>query len=129
MEKKKKKEAKKKRKAIRPWMVSWSKRVIFGHFVWVPEWARNTEKERVSACELQSEEIERYTVRVWESEKEKSDIFLCSSHTHKEDKLVEFFGGFWVLQLWRAGVFRGRFCYWYCGDIVFYSLRFNLLCI
>ena len=74
---------------------------------WKPKyWEQDTDSfERCSS----NEEIERYMVRVWENEKEKGDIFLCSCYTHKEDKLVEFSWTFWVLQLWRVGVFKVRF--------------------
>ena len=40
-----------------------------------------TQRKRASAWEVQSKEIERNTVRVWESEKEKGDVFLYSSYT------------------------------------------------
>ena len=95
----------------------WAKlkqRAFLGYCMWVPERAKH-KKERASAGGA-VRKIERNTVRVWESEKEKGDIFLCS---HKEDKLVEFSWSFWVLQPWRVGVFKGRFCYWFCGEIVF----------
>ena len=51
--------------------------------------------------------------------KKKKEIFFFAQVTYKEDKLVEFSWRFWVLQPWRVGVFRGRFCYWLCSEIVF----------
>ena len=56
-------------------------RVIFGHFVWVLEWVETQgDIQPLERCGL-CEEIERNTVRLWESEKEKGDIFLYSSYT------------------------------------------------
>ena len=51
--------------------------------------------------------------------KKKKEIFFFAQVTHKEDKLGEFSWRFWVLQPWRVGVFRGRFYYWLCGEILF----------
>ena len=51
--------------------------------------------------------------------KKKKETFLFAQVIHKEDKLVEFSWSFLVLQPWRVGVFKGRFCYWLCGEIVF----------
>ena len=90
-------------------------RAFLGH-MWVPEREKH-KKERASAGGA-VRKIKRNTVRVWKNEKEKGDIFLYS---HKKDKLVEFSWSFWVLQPWRVGVFKGRFCYWLCGEIVFTS--------
>ena len=39
-----------------------------------------SERFNLRRCSL-CEEIERNTIKVWESEKEKGDIFLCSSYT------------------------------------------------
>ena len=108
------KEEKKETKAIRPCEKSWNREPFLAIVCEFQKRAK-TQKERASAGGA-VRKIERNTVRVWESEKEKGDIFLCS---HKEDKLVEFSWSFWVLQPWRVGVFEGRFCYWFCGEIVF----------
>ena len=55
-------------------------KVQFGHFcVWVPERAKH--KKEGASAERWVWKIERNIVRVWESEKEKWDIFLCSSYT------------------------------------------------
>ena len=56
------------------WEKSWSKSAIR------PLW----EKHKWELQEVQSEKIEKNTVRVWESEKEKWDIFLCSSCTQRK---------------------------------------------
>ena len=74
-------------KAIWPCVKSSSKRAIR------PFW----EKHKWELQEVQSKEIERNTVRVWESEREKRNIFFAQV-TYKEDKLVEFSWSFWVLQ-------------------------------
>ena len=74
-------------KAIWPWVKSWSKRAIR------PFW----EKHKWELQKVQSKEIERNIVRVWESEIEKRNIFFAQV-TYKEDKLVEFSWSFWVLQ-------------------------------
>ena len=69
-----------KQKAIRPCREL--KQITESHsaiLVWVPERAKHR-KERASARGA-FRKIERNTVRVWESEKEKWDIFLCSSYT------------------------------------------------
>ena len=65
----------------------------FGHEC---DWVRNTlewraeaerairplwEKHKWELQEVQSKEIEKKTIRVWKGEKEKWDIFLCSSYT------------------------------------------------
>ena len=122
---KRKEEEKKETKAI--WPCGKLKQTE-SHFGWVLEWAKNTEKREF--------QLERYSPKrlretQWECErlKKKNETFFFVQATHKKDKLVEFSWSFWVLQPWRVGVSRGRFCYWYCGEIVFYSLRFNLLCI
>ena len=51
--------------------------------------------------------------------KKKNETFFFAQVTDKENKLVEFLWSFWMLQPWRVGVFKGRFCYWLCGEIVF----------
>ena len=51
--------------------------------------------------------------------KKKNETFFFVQVTYKEDKLVEFSWSFLVLQPRRVGVFRGRFFYWLCGEIVF----------
>ena len=80
----------KKRNAIQPLcVIGWEE----------THWKRERERERAEVlCELHrvskkhreifshlrcnpNEEIQRYTVRMWESEKEKVDIFLCSNYT------------------------------------------------
>ena len=58
------------------------------------------------------------SVREW---KRKMRHFFFTQVTHKEDKLVEFSWSFWVLQSWRDGVFKRRFCYWLCSEIIFTS--------
>ena len=74
-------------------------------------------KERALAerCSPKIREKHSESVRV----KKKKEIFFFAQVIHKEDKLVEFSWRFWVLQPWRVGVFRGRFYYWLCGEIVF----------
>ena len=57
-------------------------------------------------------------VREW---KRKIRLFFFAQVIHKEDKLMEFLWSFRVLQPWRVGVLRRRFCYWLCGEIVFTS--------
>ena len=52
----------------------------FGHIVCEFQREQNTEKRELQ-LDVRSEEIERNTMRVWESEKEKWDFFLCSSYT------------------------------------------------
>ena len=86
-------------------------------FVWVPEWASNP-KEKASAerCSLKNREKHSESVREW---KRKNVTFFFAQVTHKEDKLMEFSWSFWVLQPWRVGVFKEKFCYWFCGEIVF----------
>ena len=44
------------------------------------EFQSKQETQRALAWEVQSEKIERNTVSMWEGEKEKGDIFLCSSY-------------------------------------------------
>ena len=83
--------------------------------VWVLERAKHR-KERASAGGA-IRKIERNTMRVGEW-KRKMRHFFFAQVTHKEDKLVEFSWSFWVLQPWRVGVFRGRFYYWLCSEIV-----------
>ena len=51
--------------------------------------------------------------------KKKNETFFFAQVTCKEDKLVEFSWSFRVLQPWKVEVFRGRFCYWLCGEVVF----------
>ena len=104
----------------------------FGHWVWLREkhtksWSRVCEFHRVSQKhrDIQPFEVQYVcrdrekhseSVREW---KRKKETFFFALVTHKEDKLVEFSWNIWVLQLWRVGVFRGQFCYWFCGEIVF----------
>ena len=49
--------------------------------MWVPERAKHR-KERASAERCNPKNREKQ-MRVWESEKEKGDIFLCSSYTQE----------------------------------------------
>ena len=107
-------EEKKKNKGHSALWAMLKQRAFLGHYMWVPERAKHRKKRASARGTVRK--IERNTVRVWESEKEKWHIFLCS---HKEDKLVELSWSFWVLQSWRVGVFKGRFCYWLCDEIVF----------
>ena len=96
---------------------------------WKPKyWEQDTEFWEVQS-EWRKREMHGESVREWKRKRKRSHFFFCWSYIHKEDKLVEFSWSFWVLQPWRVGVFRWRFCYWFCGEIVYYSLRFNLLCI
>ena len=94
------------------WEKSWSKSAIW------PLWEKHK-------WELQLEEVQSVwrnrekhseSVREW---KRKNVTFFFAQVTHKENKLMKFLWSFWVLQPWRVGVFRGRFCYWLCGEIVF----------
>ena len=111
---------KKKRKKQRPFGLEWEElkqRAIFGHFVCKFQREQDTKKENASAWVVQFE----WRDREWDCErvKKKNETFFFTQVTHKEDKLVEFSWSFWVLQPWRVGVFKGRFCYWLCGEIVF----------
>ena len=83
-----KEKKKKKAKAIRP--CSELKQKTESH-------SAILEKHKWELQEVQSEEIERNTVRVWESEK-KNETFFFTQVTYKEDKLVEFLWSFWMLQ-------------------------------
>ena len=51
--------------------------------------------------------------------KKKKETFFFAQVAHKENKFVKFSWSFFMLQPWRVGVFRGRFYYWLCGEIVF----------
>ena len=84
-----KEKKKKKAKAIRP--CSELKQKTESH-------SAILEKHKWELQEVQSEEIERNTVRVWESEKKKNETFFFTQVTYKEDKLVEFLWSFWMLQ-------------------------------
>ena len=55
-----KKKKRKKTEAFRPTEESWSKRAIFGHFCEFQR-VQDTEKERASGWEVQSEEIEKHS--------------------------------------------------------------------
>ena len=68
-------------------------------------------------------------MKVCESEIEKKRYF---SFLKLQTRKINWWNSldFWVLQPWKVGVLIERFCYWYCGEIVFipwdciYSLRF-----
>ena len=107
-----------------------------GHLAIECDWERNTlSKGWSSVCELHrvskntkrylaiwgAVHVKRYRETQWECKRveKKKVTFFFAQVTHKEDKLVEFSWSFWVLQLWRVGVFKERFCYWLCGEIVF----------
>ena len=76
-----KEKKKKKAKAIHSFG-ELKQRAIFGHFVWVLEWAKTQRDiqplERCSPCE----EIERNTMRVW-VKKKKETFFFPKLHTRK----------------------------------------------
>ena len=78
------------------------------------EFHRVSKKHREIFIHLRDTQWERERVK-----KKKVDIFLCSSYTHKEEKLIKYSWSFWVLHPKRVRVFRGRFDYWFCGEIVF----------
>ena len=111
---------KKKRKKQRPFglVVSWSKTESWSKRAFGSLWDKH--KWELQLEEVQStwrnKEKQSESVKEW---KRKRRHFFFAQVTHKEDKLVEFSWSFWVLQPWRVGVFRGRFCYWLCGEIVF----------
>ena len=96
---------------------SWSKESHLAIFVCEFQREKDTEKESASAWVVQSEWRDRECE--CERVKKKKETFFFAQVTHKKDKLVDFSWSFWVLQPWRVEVFRGRFCYWLCGEIVF----------
>ena len=113
----KEKEKKKKKKVIRPWVESWN-REPFSHFGVSFRESKTQKRESFSLRGAVRKDREKHSesVREW---KRKMKHFFFAQVTHKEDILVESLWSFWVLQPWRVRVFRGRFCYWLCGEIVF----------
>ena len=116
---------KKKRKKQRPFGLlcgSWSKNRELKHREFQPFLCEFQSEQVTQKRELQLRgevrKIERNTVSVREWKRKRRHFFFTQV-THKEDKLVVFLWSFWVLQPWRVGVFRGRFYYWLCGEIVF----------
>ena len=102
-------------------MKSWSKEshlIIFGWLVSSTE--SKTQKEGASTWVLQSE----WRDREWECErvtkkKKMRHFYLLKLRTRKINWWSSISWSFWVLQSWRVGVFRRRFCYWLCGEILF----------
>ena len=111
------KRKKQKARVIRTWGKSLSKRAI-RPFFGVSSRVSKTHTEKVRALGgvvWRDREKHSESVREW---KRKNVTFFFAQVTHKEDKLMKFLWSFWVLQPWRVGVFRGRCCYWLCGEIV-----------
>ena len=88
-------------------------------FLCVSSRESKTQKRESFSWEVEFEKIERKTQWECERVKKKNVTFFFTQITHKEVKLVEFSWSFWELQPWRVGVFKGRFCYWLCNEIVF----------
>ena len=121
-----------------------------GHSAWREELKQNKDPFShfgASSRESKTQKIESFSLRDAvrkdrekhsESVKKKKETFFFAQVTHKEDKLVEFSWSFWLLQPWRVGVFRGRFCYWLWSEIVsthwdlfvvhpiYYGLKFSI---
>ena len=111
-----KKKKRRKTKAIRPCEQSWNWEPFLA-IGWVPERAKTQKRESFSwRCSPKNREKHSESVREW---KKKKETFFFIQVTRKEHKLVEFSWSFWMLQPWRVGIFRGRFYYWICGEIVF----------
>ena len=113
------KKKRRKTKAIRPCekKKSWKQRELFLAIFCEFQREQNTKRESFSwRCSPKNREKHSESVREWK--RKRRHFSLLKLYTRKINWWSSH-GVFWVLQLWRVGVFKGRFCYWFCGGIVF----------